>query len=73
MNKQRFQEKIGKRIAALRSDQGLSQVQFAGLLGMEKQNVNRIEKGRTNPTAYTLKLIADVLDIPISKIFDFKD
>ena len=71
MNKITFQKKLGKHIAMLRAEKGLSQVEFGYAIEMERQNVNRLENGRTNPTAYTLKKIAMALEIPLSKIFDF--
>ncbi|MDZ4808187.1 MAG: helix-turn-helix transcriptional regulator [Bacteroidota bacterium] len=71
MEKNKFQQKLGKHIVNLRREKGLSQVAFGYLIEMEKQNVNRLENGKTNPTAYTLQKIADALEIPLSKIFDF--
>lgn len=72
MEKNKFQQKLGKHIVNLRREKGLSQVQFGYLIEMEKQNVNRLENGKTNPTAYTLQKIAIALEIPLSKIFDFE-
>jgi transcriptional regulator with XRE-family HTH domain len=72
MEKEKFQKRLGKHIATLRREKGLSQIEFGYLLEMEKQNVNRLENGRTNPTAYTLKKVAETLEIPLSKIFDFE-
>lgn len=71
MEKQDFLEKLGQHIASLRQQRGLSQNELGSLIEMEKQNVNRLEKGRTNPTAYTLKKIADALEITAKNIFDF--
>lgn len=56
----------------MRNQQGLSQAEFARLLGMEKQNISRLENGRANPTAYTLKKIAEALDLPLPAILDIK-
>lgn len=71
MDKLKFQKRLGKHIATLRREKGFSQVEFGYLIEMEKQNVNRLENGRSNPTAFTLKKIAEALEIPSSKIFDF--
>jgi transcriptional regulator with XRE-family HTH domain len=71
MQKIEFQKRLGKQIVNLRREKGLSQVEFGYLIEMEKQNVNRLENGRTNPTAYTLKKIATALEIPLSRLFDF--
>ena len=72
MEKIKFQKRLGKQIVNLRRDKGLSQVEFGYLIEMEKQNVNRLENGKTNPTAFTLYKIAESLEIPLLKIFDFK-
>jgi len=72
MEQKEFQEKLGKQIAKLRMQKKITQVDFAYRLDMEKQNFNRIEKGRTNPTSWTLQQIATLLDVPIQKLFDFE-
>jgi transcriptional regulator with XRE-family HTH domain len=71
MEKAKFQKNLGKHIATLRREKGLSQIEFGYLIEIEKQNINRIENGRTNPTAFTLNKIAEALQIPRSKVFDF--
>lgn len=71
MEQKEFQLKLGKRIAKLRKQKKISQVDFAYMLDKEKQNLNRIEKGKTNPTIWTLNQIAKLLEIPIQKLFDW--
>ena len=70
MQQKEFQIKLGKQIEKLRKQKKISQVDFAYMLDMEKQNLNRIEKGRTNPTIWTLHQIATMLEIPLQKLFD---
>lgn len=70
MEQKEFQLKLGKRIAKLRKQKKISQVDFAYMLDKEKQNLNRIEKGKTNPTIWTLNQIAKLLEVPIQKLFD---
>lgn len=41
------------------------------MLDKEKQNFNKIENGHANPTVWTLYKIAALLDIPLSKLFDW--
>ena len=67
-----FQILLGKRITALRKSKKLSQVEFAYMLDKEKQNYNKIEKGKTNPTAWTLFQIANLLEVEIGELFNFK-
>lgn len=72
MQKNEFQLKLGQQIAKLRKQKKISQVDFAYMLDKEKQNYNKIEKGRANPTAWTLNKIAELLDIPVQKLFDWE-
>ena len=72
MQQKDFQILLGRRIAELRKSKKFSQVGFAYMLDKEKQNYNKIEKGKTNPTVWTLMQIADLLEVPISELFDLE-
>ena len=50
-----FLKALGKRIRDVRLEKGLTQVELGDLIDMEKPNMNRLEKGGTNPTVLTLK------------------
>ncbi len=67
-----FQIQLGQQIAKLRRQKKLSQVEFAYMLDKEKQNLNKIEKGKTNPTSWTLYKIAEILEVSIADLFDFE-
>lgn len=71
--KKEFTENLGKRIAALRLEKGLTQTQLAVLLrekGQDKQVISRLEKG-ANPTIYTLIRLAKALDVTLNDMVDF--
>lgn len=72
MQQKEFQLLLGKQIAKIRKQKKLSQVDLAYMLDIEKQNLNRIEKGKSNPTAWTLQKIAQELEVPIQKLFDWE-
>ena len=72
MQQKDFQILLGKRIAALRKNKKFSQVEFAYMLDKEKQNYNKIEKGKTNPTAWTLMQIAKLLEVPVGDLFKWE-
>jgi transcriptional regulator with XRE-family HTH domain len=72
MEKDKFQKMLGQHIANLRKEKGISQIELGHLVDMETQNVNRLENGRTNPTAFTLHKICEALEIPLTKIFEFE-
>ena len=71
-SKEQFQKKLGKQIAKLRQAAGMTQDDLAERCGKEKQNISRIETGRTNPTAYSLVEIAASLEVPVKELFDFE-
>lgn len=67
--------KIGLNVAYYRKLKNLSQAELA-----EKSNLSRVQIGHleapnmfVNPTAGTLISIALALEIPVSKLFDFRD
>jgi DNA-binding XRE family transcriptional regulator len=72
MQQKEFLIKLGKQITKLRKEKNLSQVEFAYMLDKEKQNYNKIEKGKANVTSWTLYKIAELLQVPIQKLFDWE-
>lgn len=65
---QEFQNKLGKRIRALREMKGISQQELASMCDFEKSNMSRLEAGRTNPTVLTLLKICDALSITLPEL-----
>ncbi len=63
-------EKLGSRIKAFRKAKGLSQEQFAELIGIEPKHVSRLEVGKSYPTIDRLEKIAVALDVPMGSFFD---
>ena len=60
-----FLKALGKRIRDVREEKGITQVELGDLIDMEKPNMNRLEKGGTNPTVLTLKKICTALGITL--------
>jgi transcriptional regulator with XRE-family HTH domain len=71
MEKTVFTKKLGKNIAKLREEQEMTQVQLAKKCNKHKQNINRLETGEINPTAFYLHEIAMALKVPTTKLFEF--
>lgn len=71
MEDKEFLIKLGDEIAKQRKKQGLTQLDLASLVNMEKPTITRLEKGRTNPTTLTLLKLSKALDIPLAKFFAF--
>lgn len=71
MVKEAFLKKLGGQIVKLRSDRQWSQSELARACGKDRQSIERLEKGKINPSIYYLKEVADALEISISRLCDF--
>jgi len=71
MLKTKYLKKLGERVVELRTKKGWSQRDLAFACNKEPQSIERIENGKSNPTAFYLKELADALEIPVSDFFNF--
>ena len=71
MEKDTFIKKLGKHISEIREEKELTQVQLAKLCKKHKQNINRLEAGAMNPSAYYLYELSKALKVPMSNLLDF--
>jgi transcriptional regulator with XRE-family HTH domain len=62
---QDIQKKVGAKVRALRKKRGLSQDVFADRSGLHRAHVGSIERGESNVTLQTLKILADTLEVRI--------
>jgi transcriptional regulator with XRE-family HTH domain len=60
---------LGERIREARTLRGLSQAQLAQRIKRRQAAISDMERGRMEPNATTLLLLADVLDKPVSFFF----
>ena len=67
-----FQKALGKRIRQLREEKNLTQTELAHLCEFERSNMNRIENGNINPSAYVLYSISLKLNVETSELLNFK-
>lgn len=63
---------LGSRIREIRKSKKLSMESLAAELEIDYRQLGRIERGEINTTVLSLKKIADVLQISMSEILDFK-
>jgi len=56
VNKEELAKKLGKRIIQLREKKGWTQSDLARACMKDRQSIERIENGKTNPTLFTLLL-----------------
>ena len=61
-------KKIGKRIAELRRDAGITQAQLAEKIGMSSEFISRLERGVNSPSIDTVNKMSDVLKVTIRDI-----
>ncbi len=61
---------FGEHLRSLRMDQGLSGVQFAEKLGVDKQFLSRLELGQSDPRITTLIRLAQALDMQLSDLLN---
>lgn len=62
---QDIQKRIGAKIRALRLKKGWSQDVFAERCGLHRAHMGEIERGESNVTVQTLKIIADALGVRV--------
>jgi transcriptional regulator with XRE-family HTH domain len=62
-------EKIGRNIAKIRSEKGLSQEDLAGLSEVARNYISRIENGKVSFSVPVLLRIAKALNIKPEKLF----
>ena len=66
-----FLQALGKRIATIRKEKHITQVELSYRCDIEKSNMRRIEAGNTNPTVLMLKKIAAGLGVNLMELLDF--
>jgi XRE family transcriptional regulator, regulator of sulfur utilization len=62
---QQIQTRIGDNIRELRKAKGFTQDVFAEKAGLNRAHMGEIERGESNITIQTLKIIADTLRVKI--------
>ena len=62
---QDIQKTVGATVRRLRLKQGWSQDVFSDKTGLHRAHVGEIERGESNVTLQTLKILADTLDVRI--------
>lgn len=63
---------IGKRVAQLRREKGLSQAQLAETMGVAIESISRIERSERNMSIDMLENLCDALQISVKDFFEIK-
>lgn len=69
LKKEELARKIGKRVVQLREKKGWTQADLARACVKDRQSIERIESGNTNPTVHTMHEIATALEVPLAELF----
>lgn len=72
MNKSLFLKNLGANITRMREEKGLSQSELALRCDKDRQSLNRLEKGKINPSIFYLLEIATELHVELKDLLDFK-
>lgn len=74
MKRQHYEEykKLGLNIAYYRKDKGLSQMELAEKIDISRTHMSRIENNDCAVSLDVIFSIAQVLDISVSKLFEFR-
>lgn len=68
MRDKEFLKSIGENVSFLRKAKGISQRELGLRIDMEKTHISSIENGHRNPTALTLKKIAEALECDVCRL-----
>lgn len=71
MDKAELSRKIGERIVQIRVDKGMSQSELARACMKDRQAIEKIEKGKVNPTIFSLYEIAIALKVSLTELINF--
>lgn len=66
----RSQKDVGRRIAEVRADRGWTQEQLAERLGIQTNNLQRMELGMQNLTLRSIVRVANGLGVPLATLFE---
>lgn len=64
-----FRKTLGKHVARLRKEKGLTQAELSALINKDYQSISRIENGNINSSCYIIFQIANALEVNVSEFF----
>jgi transcriptional regulator with XRE-family HTH domain len=68
--KETLSQRFGRCVRQLRTDAGLSQVEFAERCGFYQTYLSRIETGKANPTLNAIEVIANALGLTVYELWE---
>ncbi len=64
--------KLKNRLRVLRAEKEISQKDLAEEVGLSRQTVNSIERGKFNPSIVTALKIAEYFAVPVDEVFQLE-
>jgi len=71
VTKQKFLKLLGQHVAKVRRSRGYSQDRVYLEGGFSRGTMSKIEGGKVEPGAFTLRRIAETIGVPLRRLFDF--
>ena len=71
MTKVEFLKKLGHKIRILRDEKNLSQEKLVKKISIDRGQIGTKENGKPDTRIYTVKQIADALEVNIPELFNF--
>jgi len=63
-----YSKKLGENLKRIRTGKGVTQIEIAKKLAVNRSFVSNIENGKTNPTLSTITNLANVLGVPVNEL-----
>ncbi|QQS20792.1 MAG: helix-turn-helix transcriptional regulator [Candidatus Moraniibacteriota bacterium] len=63
-----YSKKLGENLKKIRTKKGVTQIEIAKKLAVNRSFVSNIENGKTNPTLSTITNLANALDVPVNEL-----
>lgn len=64
---------LGLNVSYYRRKKGLTQEQLAELVGKDRTHIGNLEVARSGVSLDVIFRIADALEVPVHKLFEFRD
>jgi len=69
MDKQEKLVQLGLKVKSIRVSKGFTQTELANIIGKDHPSINRLEKGKINPSYIFLLEVAEGLGVSINEFF----
>lgn len=63
-----YSKKLGENLKKIRTRKGVTQIEIAKKLAVNRSFVSNIENGKTNPTLSTITNLANALGVPVNEL-----